>query len=156
MRKIEINGEEVALDPADLEFSEANLNDFLCKLPARYAYYSAKWAEAQHLNYCCEDVQEGIYAQKFELYKNQGGSDKLADARASADKEVTDARRAARKAKLYMQEIYGYLRALDKAHENALNLGYNIRKEMDKIHPGIKKQRDFDSELEKMFAEEKE
>lgn len=155
MRKIKIGEEEVSLDSANLEFSEANLNEFLCKLPALYAYYSAKWAEAQHHNYVCEDVQEAVFAQKFELYKNQGGSDKLADARATADPQVSDARRAARKAKLYMQEIYGYLRALDKAHENALNLGYNIRKEMDKLHPGIKR-RDLDKELEQIFAEDKE
>jgi hypothetical protein len=154
MRKIQLGDEEVSLDPANLQFSEANLNEFLCKLPALYAYYSAKWAEAQHLNYCCEDAVEAIFAQKFELYKNQGGSDKLADARASADKEVSDARRAARKTKLFMQEIYGYLRSLDKAHENALNLGYNIRKEMDKLHPGIKR-RDFDKELDQILNEEK-
>lgn len=153
MKKIKLNEEEVLLDPVNFEFSEANLNDFLCKLPALYAYYSAKWAEAQYENYCCEDQQAAVYAQKFEFFKNEKASDKLADARATADKDVTDARRAARRTKLAMQEIYGYLRALDKAHENALNLGYNIRKEMDKLHSGIKK-RDFDKELEQMFAEE--
>ena len=156
MRKIDINGEEVSLDPSNLQFSHENLNDYLCKVPALYAYYSDKWAEAQHVNYCQEDISESVYAHKFEFYKNDGVSDKLAEAKTKSDKEVMDAKSAARQSKLDMQAIYGYLRALDKAHENALNLGYNIRKEMDKIHPGIKSGRDMDIDkaLERVLNEE--
>ena len=51
---------------------------------------------------------------------------------------------------------------MDKAVENALNLGYNIRKEIDKIHPQTVAGKGYDDDLpldvnaqvEKMIAGE--
>lgn len=157
MKKVTVNGEEVVLDPANLRFDEVTLNDFIKKFSANYAYYNQKWAEAQHAHYCAEDEYDTIYAQKVVHYKTEKASDKLADARAKSDEEVVEALKAVRLAKLQMQELYGYLRSLDKAHDDALNLGYNIRKEMDKIHPGIREPsniRDYDAELDKLLQED--
>lgn len=156
MYKFTMNNEEIILDDTNLQFSEANLNDFLVRLPALYAYYSQKWAEAQHEHFCAEDQYESLYSAKFEIYKSDKASDKLAEARTMSDKDVMEAKNIARKAKFNMQSVYGYLKSLDKAHENALNLGYNLRKEMDKIHPGIKSAsvRDYDKELQSILSED--
>jgi predicted metal-dependent hydrolase len=154
MRKLKIGEEEVNLDPANLRFSEESLNDFLCKFAGIYAYYNQKWAEAQYINYCHEDRCEYLYSKKFEMYK-QDNPVALAEAKAKADDEVKDAKMLARKTKLHMQELQGYLKALDKAHDNALNLGYNIRKEMGNLQSDIRfKGNDLDRRLDEIMKED--
>lgn len=139
-----IGNDEVLLDPEYLKVSEITLNDFLCSFGGIYEYYSRKWAESQFLHYCAEDRHDQLYNEKFRFYKEDGGSDKMAEAKAKSHNDVVELRQAARRAKLTMQLIYGYLRALDKTHENAINLGYNVRREMDKLYPNEIKRRDVD------------
>lgn len=137
--KVKINGEEVILDPKNLEISEANLNSFLSEFAAKYDYFSRRLCYAQKLLYRFEDAYEVTYAKKFEFYKEQEScSDKLAEAKAKSNDEVAKAKQAMRECKHRKDLLWNYLRSMDKAHEDALNLGYNIRKEMDKLHPGIK------------------
>lgn len=154
METVKVGEEDVLLDDDNLRVSEEGLNEFLCKFAAVYNYYSGRWSEAQYYNYILEDHVETLYAKKFDFYKNEGSTDKLAEARAKSNEDVSNARLNARKAKLAMQRLHGYLRSLDKAHEDALNLGYNLRKEMDKMFPKDIKGRNVDEELDKMFAEE--
>lgn len=136
--KIKIGIEDVELSADNLKITEIGLNDYLCNFAAIYDYYSRKWSEAQYLHYVSEDKYDCLYCDKFRCYKEDGCSDKLAEARSKSNHEVIDARNAVRKAKLTMQLIYGYLRALDKSHENALNLGYNLRREMSHLFSEVK------------------
>lgn len=134
VEKVIINGEEIILDSKDVKVSEATLNNFLSNFAAKYDYYSRRFALAQRLLHHYEDIYEACYAKKFEFYKEEGGcSDKLAEAKSKANEEVIKAKRNMREMKFRKDLIWSFLRTLDKAHENALNLGYNIRKEMDKI-----------------------
>jgi hypothetical protein len=125
--------EEIVLDPEHVQFTEATLNDFLQKSPAWFSYYSSKQSHAQYLASLQEDIYEQVYSDKFRFYKAEGGSDKLADASAKTDPEVIEALKKMRKAKENLTAISGFLRALDKANQNALNLGYNLRKEMQQL-----------------------
>jgi hypothetical protein len=122
--------DDVTLDPEHVQFTEATLNEFLQKAPGWFSYYSAKQARAQYIAALTEDMYDQVYSEKFRFYKAEGGSDKLAEASAKTDPEVVEALKQSRKAKENLNYINGFLRALDKANQNALNLGYNLRKEM--------------------------
>lgn len=120
----------VVLNPEHVQFTEATLNEFLQKSPGWFSYYSAKQAQAQYIASLYDDEYDNLYSSKFRFYKAEGGSDKLAEASAKIDVEVVEALKRSRKAKENLNQITGFLRALDKANQNALNLGYNLRKEM--------------------------
>jgi hypothetical protein len=124
--------EEVVLDPEHVQFTEATLNNFLQKSPAWFSYYTAKQAHAQYFVSLYEDEYERIYSNNFRLHK-VGSSDKLAEALAKIEPEVQEALSKIRIAKENLAIIIGYVRALDKAIQNALNLGYNLRKEMQQL-----------------------
>jgi hypothetical protein len=121
--------EEVSLDPEVLSFSEATLNQFLTRDAAVYSYYSSKLVDAQYLADKYDEQADIVYSKKFQEFKDEGGTDKLADAKAKACYDVVEAKEKARLAKRNKDFIWNFLKALDKAHENALNLGYNIRRE---------------------------
>jgi len=134
-KTIKVLGEDVMLDSDLLEINEVNLNDFFSTFASKYSYYNQKWAEAQYVCHKAEDLHEIAYAKTFKQYKDDGGSDKYAEAKAKAHPEVIDAKSKVRAAKMNTQMLWVYIRSLDKAHENALNLGYNIRKEIEKLFP---------------------
>lgn len=156
--KIKLGEEEIDLDEDNLIVSESNMNEFLKKFAGIYNYYNNAWAKSQYLNHAAEDRYDALYNEKFTFYKENGGaSDKLAEAKAKANEEVQAAKKSVRNSKYIMQLLFTYLRALDKAQENALNLGYNIRKEMDKIFPQAIKgmpanHSDADHEVSKLFS----
>jgi hypothetical protein len=136
--KISADDEEIFLDTDHLVFTDATLNDYLIKAPSWFAYYNQMHAHAQYVASIQEDKYDQIYSEKFRDYKAAGGSDKLAEASARVDPEVVEALKQTRKAKENMNQIAGHLRSLDKANQNALNLGYNIRKEMDKLGSSVR------------------
>jgi hypothetical protein len=136
--KISAEDEEVILNTEHLMFTDATLNDYLIKAPGWFAYYNQAHARAQYVSSIYEDMYDQVYSEKFRHYKAAGGSDKLAEASARVDPDVIEALKRTRKAKENMNQIAGHLRSLDKANQNALNLGYNIRKEMDKLGVSIR------------------
>ena len=158
--KVKIGDEEVVLEEKHLLVDEVSLNEFLKKFASTYNYYNTMWAKAQYLYYCTEDSADVKYGERFQFYKeNEGGSDKLVEAKVKSHPDVINARAKTRQAKYAMQLLYTYLRAMDKAHENALNLGYNIRKEMDKLFPQSIKSTstvdaDVDKQLDEMFSKD--
>lgn len=140
MRTIQLGKEEVNLDPKHLEFSEATINQFLSQFAARYNYYCEKYADAQYIHTKYEDLYDAIYGRKFKDFKeNSGGSDKLTEAAAVSDVDVVEAAERVASARHAKELLWGYLRSMDRAHEDAMQTCYNIRKEMDKIFPGIKR-----------------
>ena len=134
--KLKVDEEEVFLDPTNLEVDEVNLNDFLKEFSGTYNYYNTMWAKAQLIQRTFEDRYENTLNDRYVFFKmNDGGSDKLAEAKAKIHDSVVQAKKTMQTAKYVTQQLNGYLRSLDKAHEDALNLGYNLRKEMDKLYP---------------------
>ena len=161
--KVKVGDIDVILDPKNLEVNEVTMTDFLKNFASLYSYYNAMASKAQFIQHLTDDKYEQVASERFQHYKeNEGGSDKLVEAKVTISEKVMAARRAAREAKYIYQLIFGYLRAMDKAHENCLNLGYNIRKEIDKIYPqhihgdldkdGLP--HDVDKQVEKLVAGE--
>jgi hypothetical protein len=144
--KVVINGESIYLDPARLTFNEATLSKYLQEEAAWYNYVGQNLADARKGLQECELRYESKFASKFSSYKEQGGSDKLAESNAKADVEVEALKQRVVDSKQAVESLNSYLRALDKSHENAINFGYMLRKEMDKLMVDIRRTSDGDLE----------
>jgi hypothetical protein len=131
--KIKIGNIEVHLDEEKLRFNEANLTKYFENEALYYDFFGRQLANAEYLLQRKEIQYDKTYAKKFKDYKDIGGSDNLCASKALADQDVVDAKVEVVLAKRKVKLIQQHLRAWDKAHENALNLGYTLRKEMSKL-----------------------
>lgn len=131
---LQVDGKEVVLDQKNMDFNEINLSEYLKKEAGYYNYFGFALAEAESELAIAELEYDKIYGEKYAFIKdNEGGSDKMVEAKTLASTEVSEAKLNTIKSKESVRKIYHHLRAWDKSHENALNLGYMLRKEMDKI-----------------------
>lgn len=145
-KTIVVSGEELYLDPDRLSFNEANLTKYLQEEAAWYNYIAQKLADAEKELQVKELEHDTIQAEKFRSFKEQGGSDKLAESNAKADVQVEAAQQAEIQCRCAVNSLKWYLKALDKAHENAQSFGHMLRKEMDKLFVDIKRTADVDLE----------
>lgn len=134
---ITLSGEEIVLDNSRLLFNEVTLNKFMENLGQWYDYFSQKLAEAEALLAYKEYEYEVIFSKKYEQAKEQGSTDKLAEAAAKKDDEVCAAKKEIISSKYKVTILKQHLRSWDKAHENAQSRGHMIRKEMDKLNTDI-------------------
>jgi len=137
-QKIKLNQEEIELKSEYLQFDESTLNEYLKKSAGYHGYYGEKFALAQAVYSLYDDKCSELYELKFKEAKETGASDKLANSIASTSDDVKEARSKVRMAKYHMNLLYQYLKSLDRANSNAQNVGYNLRKEMDKLGVSIK------------------
>lgn len=135
---VKIGVDEVELDDALLEFNEATISEYLQKEAALYNYYYECYNNASYYLSTFEDRYDIAYNANFVLAKEEGKSDKMAEAKAASHPDVIEAQKKVRLCKKNKDMIYSFLRSFDKAHENALNFCYNLRKELDKIHGTIR------------------
>lgn len=136
--KININGEEVDLNEANLKFDETTLSNYLQSEGSFYNHFGGKLAIAEFLQQKAELEVETLEGTKFRDYKEtDGGSDKLTDAKVASDPDVVIAKEKALQAKLVSKLVLQHLKAWDKNHENAQSLGHTLRKEMDKLNSEI-------------------
>lgn len=134
---ISLSGEEILLDNSRLLFNEVTLNKFMENLGQWYDYFSQKLAEAEALLAYKEYEYEVAFSKKYEEAKEQGSTDKLAEAAAKKNEEVCLAKKEIISAKYKVTILKQHLRSWDKAHENAQSRGHMIRKEMDKLNTDI-------------------
>ncbi len=78
-----------------------------------------------------------LFSAAYERSKEDGCTDKLAEANAKKDSNVCEAKKEIIVAKHKVTLIKQHLKAWDKAHENAMSRGHMIRKEMDKLNSDI-------------------
>jgi hypothetical protein len=131
---INLSGEEIVLDNSRLAFNSSNLSLFMENLSLWYDYFSQKLAEAEALLAYKEYEYDVAFAKKYEESKEQGCTDKLAEAAAKKNEEVCHAKKDVISCKYKVMLLKQHLRAWDKAHENAQSRGHMIRKEMDKLN----------------------
>jgi hypothetical protein len=138
---------EIDADPKHLEFNEVNLNQFLQNFGSKFSRIVQQSKELA-VEY------ERRYHLKFVYFKdNDGGSDKLCEARCKADQELSDMKKIVEKAD-------GFMRGMDKAYQSAISYGHNLRKEMEKLDTDIhfstgfqgKKINEIDSQIEDIFS----
>jgi len=135
--KIKIGGQEITLDNSRLAFNEASLNNFMENLALWYDYFSQKLAEAEAILSYKEYEHEILFSAAYERSKEEGGTDKFAEANARKDPNVCEAKKEIIAAKHKVTLLKQHLKSWDKAHDNAMSRGHMIRKEMDKLHTDI-------------------
>lgn len=139
MTKIKLADKEIELNPEFLKFDEHTINAFLQNFAGNYNSYYEFHTDAQYVHSKYEDRYDAIYAEKFKEYREDSSSDKMAEMKTKADADVQEALDKVRLAKRNVNLIWGYLRSMDRSHEDAMQFCYNLRKEMDKLFPNFVK-----------------
>lgn len=145
---IKIGNQEVVLDNSRLSFNEISLSTFMENLALWYDYFSQKLAEAEALLSYKEYEYELAFSSAYEKFKEDGCTDKLAEANARKESQVSDFKKEIISAKHKVTLLKQHLRSWDKAHENAQSRGHMIRKEMDKLNSDIMVKREMNDEVE--------
>jgi hypothetical protein len=145
---IKIGDQEIVLDNTRLAFNEITLNSFMENLGLWYDYFSQKLAEAEALLAYKEYEHELAFSSAYEKFKEEGCTDKLAEANARKQSDVSDYKKDTISAKHKVILLKQHLRSWDKAHENAQSRGHMIRKEMDKLSSDIVMKREMTDEVE--------
>jgi len=130
---IKLADKEIILNKDLLKFDEHTINQFLQEFSSNYDSYCTHHADAQYIRSRFEDNYDAIYAERFLFHRGESTSDKTAEMKTKADKDVQDALEKVRISKRNESVIWGFLRSMDKSHDDALNFCYNLRKEMDKL-----------------------
>ena len=134
---IKLGGQEIVLDNSRLAFNETSLNNLMENLALWYDYFSQKLAEAEAILAYKEYEYDVLFSAAYEKSKEEGCTDKLAEANAKKEANVCEAKKEIIGAKHKVTLLKQHLKAWDKAHENAMSRGHMIRKEMDKLHTDI-------------------
>jgi len=135
--KIKVGGQEIIIDNSRLEFNEISLNIFMENLALWYDYFSQKLAEAEALLSYKEYEYDILFCSSYQKNKEEGCTDKLAEANAKKDPSACEIKKDTIEAKYKVTVLKQHLRAWDKAHENAMSRGHMVRKEMDKLNTDI-------------------
>lgn len=135
--KIQLGDQVVTIDPMNLKFNENTLSQYLQLEGGYYDNFGAHLATAEKMLQQAELYAERLYATSFAEWKDNGGSDKLAEARAKADTAVIAANEVVIEAKYIVKRLQQHLRAWDKNHDNAQSLGHMLRKQIDKMNAEI-------------------
>lgn len=134
---INIGSQEVVLDNSRLSFNETSLSTFMENLALWYDYFSQKLAEAEAILSYKEYEYDILFSASYERSKEEGCTDKLAEANAKKEANVCEAKKEIIAAKHKVTLLKQHLKSWDKAHENAMSRGHMIRKEMDKLNTDI-------------------
>lgn len=138
MGTIKVGKEEVDLNEEILNVDIDTVNNFLSKYAGLYRYYANKHNDAAFIYKRYLDQYNSTLNSKFKEYKLGGvngssASDKLAESASKCDPDVLALQEKMRAAEYVKDELYSYLRSMDYAHENAMQVCYNARKEMNMI-----------------------
>jgi hypothetical protein len=138
MTAIKVGEEVVDLDAENLKFNENTLTNYLQREGGHYNYFGGLLAKAEYLLQYRELDHEVAYADTFKMFKDEGGSDKLAESKTESFPQVIEAKKKVIEAKYLVRQLVQHLKAWDKNHENAQSLGHHLRKEMDKLANDIR------------------
>ena len=145
---IKVGERDVVLDPDNLNFNEASLSKYMESEHVWYDHFGQALSELEAEYQKLEVDYDAVYGKKFAEFKENGASDKLADAYAKSDNEVVSVRKSIAETKKGMTLLKNHLRAWDKAHDNAQSRGHMIRKEMDKLNYGIMEPKESQHSME--------
>ena len=148
--KLVVGGQTVTINPENLRFNEATLNQYIQTEAGYYDNFGAFLALAEKHLQRDEMLAEKLYSERFAEAKDNGASDKKAEAMAKADQDVVEMKERIIESKYKVNRLKRHLYAWDKNHDNAQSLGHMLRKEMDKLHADIySRNRQYDFEVER-------
>lgn len=123
---------EVTVDAEKLRFDEDSLNTYIQTEAGYYDNFGAFLALAERNLQNKENMHEKLFSERFVEAKDDGDSDKKAEAKAKADSVVALVKDQIVEAKYIVNRLKNHLKAWDKNHDNAMSLGHMLRKQMDK------------------------
>ena len=126
MVKIKLGEEEIFLDPKQLEFNETTIGVFMEKAAVWCDYFGQKLADADWYLQCAEAIYEVKYSEIFSTHKEDGCSDKLAEAKSKSNPHVEEAKKSIINTRRKKQQLQQHLRAWDKAHDAAKSRNYTL------------------------------
>jgi len=135
--KFNIGNTEVIIDPDLLVFNDLTLGKYIEREGGWFDHYGSMLALAERHLGLLEAKHEKLFGERFAEFKDVGGSDKLAEARAKSDDDVSECRKQIVDAKYRVGRLKGHLKAWDKNHDNAQSMGHMQRKQMDKLNASI-------------------
>lgn len=128
---------EVVVDPENLRFDEDSLSSYIQKEGGFYDNFGNFLALAER-NLQNKEVQyEKVYCERFVESKDDGASDKLAEAKAKCDPVVVLVKEQIIEARYVVNRLKNHLKAWDKNHDNAQSCGHMLRKQLDKMNSDI-------------------
>ena len=128
---------DVIIDPENLRFDESTLSHYIQNEGGYYDNFGHYLALAERNLQNKESQYEKIYCERFVEAKELGSSDKLAEAKAKADPDVSTIREEIFDARYVVNRLKNHLKAWDKNHDNAQSMGYMLRKQMDRLNGDI-------------------
>lgn len=135
--KLKFDKYEVEINPENLRFDENTLTNYIQQESGHYDSYGAFLALAERNLQNKEVAHERLFSERFVEAKEEGSSDKLAEAKAKADPDVSKYKEDIVEAKYVVNRLKNHLKAWDKNHDNAQSLGHMLRKQMDKLNSDI-------------------
>jgi hypothetical protein len=135
--EFKIGDQTYVLDPDNLKFTDATLNQFFEKISGITDYIGAAHARAMRNHTLLEHAYKQKYIEKYKELKEQGKSDKTAELFSEGDIEVSVLKERVINAKYVKDRIYAHLGALNSARDDAHNRGHMLRKEMDKLNMDV-------------------
>ncbi len=131
--KLTFDKYEVLVNAENLRFDEDSLNNYIQTEAGFYDNFGAFLALAEK-NLQNKEVQhEKLFSERFVEAKDDGCSDKMAEAKAKCDNVVVLIKEQIIDARYVVNRLKNHLKAWDKNHDNAQSLGHMLRKQMDKI-----------------------
>lgn len=153
MSKIKVGNDEIELDEKILEVNIDTLNSFLSSYASWHRYYQNKYNDAAYIVKRYNDNYTSMLNSRFKEMKHLSNcSDKMAEASSKCDPAVLEIQEKLRTAEYVKDELWGFLRSMDYAHEDAMQICYNVRKEMSTIGGYVSKPSDklSDSQMNKL------
>lgn len=132
--KLEFAGFEVVVSPDKLKFDENTLTNYLQTEGGYYDNFGAYLALAEKNQQNKEILHEKLFSERFDEAKENGSTEKQAEAKAKSDPDVFKMKEDIIEAKYIVNRLKQHLRAWDKNHDNAQSVGHMLRKIMDKLH----------------------
>jgi hypothetical protein len=136
-REVTVGDVTVDLDPDRLLFNEATLGEFQERLATWYDHFGEMFCKADYYYSCAKEHAEIVYSKIYAEKKDDGATEKQAEAQARVHEDTIKAKKSMLQAKYKRDQIQQHLKSWDKAHENAQNRGHTLRKEMDKLQSDI-------------------
>jgi len=137
IEKLEFDGKIVIIDPNKLKFDETTLGIYIQQEAGYYDNFGGGLAWAERALQVKENLYERTYYERYIEAKEQGGTDKLAEAKAKSDPTVVAMKEDITHAKYAVSRLKQHLKAWDKNHDNAQSMGHMLRKQIDKLNAEI-------------------
>lgn len=137
LEKLTFDKYEVVVDPEKLFFDEDSLNAYIQTEGGHYDNFGSYLALAEKNLQNKEVHYEKVYSERFVEAKDDGSSDKMAEAKAKCDPVAVLVKEQIIDARYIVNRLKNHLKAWDKNHDNAQSCGHMLRKQLDKMNSDV-------------------